>query len=351
MDSDAQVKKRSLDDCYSSFYKTISETRSFIMGIAIIAVVLFHAASMFSVDALQVLFARFGRWGVEVFFFLSGYGIFHALQKNKSRWEFYTRRIVRIFPAALVAGWSWYILLPASASKLACLFGLDQWYIRSILIFYFLSPYLVKLVFSKRAVLYIALVGLFCWGSASILKAHENVIIESIGGILTETIIWTCERITSFLIGLYMGAVGRNMVRRNMYIWLVGGAFCLLVAVALRYSCDFPVYLPNSVELLASIYIFLGFSMPGVCYGLGLLRKWIPGFMRVFIDWLGGRSLELYLLHMLVFGVCKAFVNIPAIALIVGCVLSVMASGVLHGFLSRFVNPVLFRISRAVNIP
>ena len=73
--------------------------------------------------------------------------------------------------------------------------------------------------------------------------------------------------------------------------------------------------------------------------------------MRVFIDWLGGRSLELYLLHMLVFGVCKGFINIPAIAFVVGCVLSVMASGILHGFLSRFVNPVLFRISRAVNTP
>lgn len=51
------------------------------MGFAMISIMLFHQPFFF--DNLFVgFFHLFGYWGVEVFLFVSGFGIVHSLKKN-----------------------------------------------------------------------------------------------------------------------------------------------------------------------------------------------------------------------------------------------------------------------------
>ncbi len=53
------------------------------MGCAIIGVMLFHATDDYLWDLSYHFFSRFGRWGVELFLFVSGFGIYFALAKKR----------------------------------------------------------------------------------------------------------------------------------------------------------------------------------------------------------------------------------------------------------------------------
>jgi peptidoglycan/LPS O-acetylase OafA/YrhL len=78
-------------------------------GIAILLVLFFHAYSNDWVDALpyhdqydHITLFHFGRYGVQLFFIISGFVIAMTLEKCKSFWDFMLRRWLRLFPAMLV---------------------------------------------------------------------------------------------------------------------------------------------------------------------------------------------------------------------------------------------------------
>lgn len=78
-------------------------------GIAILLVVFFHAYSNDWVNNLpyhdqydHITFFHFGRYGVQLFFIISGFVIAMTLEKCKSFWDFMYRRWLRLFPAMLI---------------------------------------------------------------------------------------------------------------------------------------------------------------------------------------------------------------------------------------------------------
>lgn len=78
-------------------------------GIAILLVLFFHAYSNDWVDNLpyrdqydHITLFHFGRYGVQLFFIISGFVIAMTLEKCKSFWDFMYRRWLRLFPAMLV---------------------------------------------------------------------------------------------------------------------------------------------------------------------------------------------------------------------------------------------------------
>jgi peptidoglycan/LPS O-acetylase OafA/YrhL len=75
-------------------------------GIAIIAVVLFHAYARWPAllpfgDQFRFFPISWGRLGVQFFFIISGFVIFLTLDRSRSWLDFLTRRWVRLFPAML----------------------------------------------------------------------------------------------------------------------------------------------------------------------------------------------------------------------------------------------------------
>ena len=139
----------SIDDCISSY-------RSSIMGFATIMVLLVHQYTVLDSAILDV-FSHIGHWGVDIFLFVSGYGIAHSLAKNKTL-VFFQNRIRKVLPICLLIGGfglvlsiihnqvDWVNLIP----RLLCL---DNWYIYTISIYYLLSPSIFKIMKWKSWVL------------------------------------------------------------------------------------------------------------------------------------------------------------------------------------------------------
>lgn len=75
----------------------ISKYRSQLMGIAIVLVALFHSNIVRANNVLDYLCFS-GDIGVDIFFFLSGFGMFYAYLKKPTVQEFYWKRLVRIVP-------------------------------------------------------------------------------------------------------------------------------------------------------------------------------------------------------------------------------------------------------------
>lgn len=87
-------------------------------GIAILLVLFFHAYSNDWVNNLpyhdqydHITFFHFGRYGVQLFFIISGFVIAMTLEKCESFWDFMFRRWLRLFPAMLIG--SFIILISA----------------------------------------------------------------------------------------------------------------------------------------------------------------------------------------------------------------------------------------------
>ena len=79
------------------------------MGISMIWVVLYHFK--FEFKPFQ-LFVRYGYTGVDIFMFVSGFGLFFSLLRNPSIQRYLKRRFLRIMPAYFIVGaflsWLWY---------------------------------------------------------------------------------------------------------------------------------------------------------------------------------------------------------------------------------------------------
>lgn len=82
----------------------ISKSRSMLMGLAMVAILLFHQEFVKGNPILD-FFNHYGHWGVQIFIFVSGFGIWYALNKdNYSLKAFYARRLIRIMPASILGG-------------------------------------------------------------------------------------------------------------------------------------------------------------------------------------------------------------------------------------------------------
>ena len=125
---------------FSNVNECVSGYRSAIMGVASILVMLVHQYAVHSSEILG-FFSRTGHWGVDIFLFVSGFGITHSLLKNTTK-TFYVNRVKKMLPICLVIGMfgfvmsivhhevDWVNLVP----KLLCL---DNWYVYTITIYYF----------------------------------------------------------------------------------------------------------------------------------------------------------------------------------------------------------------------
>ena len=85
----------------------ISKYRGELMGLAILFVMLFHV----SVPRTDAFFGirRMGNIGVDMFFFLSGIGLWYSWTRNADAMNFFKKRLLRIYPAWLILASLYYI--------------------------------------------------------------------------------------------------------------------------------------------------------------------------------------------------------------------------------------------------
>lgn len=167
------------DKNLKEYFSHITFQRSALMGLAMIAVFLTHAPSEtlgFLPTGFVGIIADYGFWGVDVFLFLSAFGLCHSLQKNDIK-TFFRNRFIRILPLWLIVLLSIHVLGAFLTSTMPgldfvypntfidCIYwytGLGfylntcsyEWYIPSLLLLYFISPLIYKI---SRYTLYIVI--------------------------------------------------------------------------------------------------------------------------------------------------------------------------------------------------
>ena len=94
-----RVHKMTLNECRN----VISKSRNEIMGISILWIMLHHVFFFnlwnFELFTFPIMI---GSWGVDIFLFLSSFGLYHSFSSNNHLLRFYKRRINRILPVFLL---------------------------------------------------------------------------------------------------------------------------------------------------------------------------------------------------------------------------------------------------------
>ena len=89
--------------------KWVSRYREELKGIAILWVIFFHA--LIPLTGLLYHIQKIGYGGVDIFFFLTGYGLYYSLEKNGNIRAYWGRRMRRILPAYLPFIFCWILVM------------------------------------------------------------------------------------------------------------------------------------------------------------------------------------------------------------------------------------------------
>lgn len=313
-------------------YQRISKYKSHLMGIAILIVVYGH--TLYYKSGLQNYEdLHFTIWytlgSVEMFMFVSGFGIFQSLRKNQNAADFYKKRLVRLFPAYLpvMILWVAYRMLQnrmgvvdaiGNLTALGWWAGLSNqfnWYVPAILVLYLLSPLFYHCL-TKMKHPWLIVVALFA------------VVVAMWQGSLLMAV----TRFPTYYLGMYFGmryAEKKAPTKKMIIIWTVVG----LIAMALVPY--FFIYRQETLWYYGAYWIPFFFSTPACMFGVTKLLAWMesrPLTNRVnrLIAFLGNRSFEIYLVHLAFFFVMldmgfrrwKAWIVFAFVGIILGCMYS-----------------------------
>lgn len=280
-------------------FGSISRFRGELMGLAIVFIVLFHVP-FGRANEFYGLY-RMGNIGVDIFFFLSGMGLWFAWQKNPSVGHFLRRRFIRIYPSWIVMALMFYLSDYLGARKysssLTDLLGdvlinwdfwlhdeLTFWYIPATMALYLASPFYLMLLRKNRDYGWLtALMMVWCVAVQWVSPVHEAV------GHLE--IFWS--RVPIFFIGINVGSLVMEQRRvEGSSVWLLLAAFLLPFATCLYLEQVRHGQFPLFIERMLYIPMTVSF-----CLLTPFLLAKLPRWMLTAIRWTGALSLEIYLIH------------------------------------------------------
>ena len=317
----------------------ISRYRSQLMGFAALWIWIFHVwMRIFKepvipyVTAIEEFFVKTGFCGVDIFFFLSGAGLVHAIKRP----DFYRRRFSRLLPPHFIMAIVFFFSYGWSVGQLVKnLTGFNflfhdvndfLWFNFAIAIFYLLFPLYDKLMGrgegSLERKLYITGILLVLWLFLSIFLRD----------ILREDLYGFTNRIPVFLLGGLFGYGGLVKKQDTGRLFYVLGLLLLGCGIYLSFLTNFRDYY-LLVELsnccIPNLFMSLGIIMllPGLLQKLSL--KWLDGGLA----FLGSISLELYCVYHPVERYIKGFLKPYLPRLVTNLI--VLAAGIFIAYLLR----------------
>lgn len=304
-----------------SFGAKISLGRGVMMGAAILFIMFFHLQSG-HFGWWSNFCNCYGLWGVDVFMFLSGYGIAHSLRSwgrgqagGKGLGEFYRKRLVRILPVCVVSGTLFYFLAePAEEGVLTALLqvsGMDMWYVRVILLCYLFSPLFLWLM--RRWCSWWLMLGLIVAVELLLWLSIEPGEPKFLVDMFTSTVCWGLARLPAYLMGLFVAekcaaaapqAPGKASGGvSTCHMWLIFaavGSLAFSLVARWLFSTGQGFWHSNYWDLMP--LAGLVFALPVLCAGVGLclqcLPQWLLRVPRAVLEWCGSHSLELYVVHL-----------------------------------------------------
>lgn len=229
---------------------------------------------------------QIGDCGVDIFMFLSGFGLYHSFEKNNKINEFYKKRIVRIIPTTV-------ILLAVFAIIQDIMNGDNSytifrphywimsiysmyWFIGAILLFYICYPIIYKYLLPLNSIgIIIASISICILFILAIKFAHI--------GLISQLEVYFA-RIPIFLIGAIFAKNQKFLGYEKIIIIL------FLLSIPLLYM------LPKSLQRMSYAPLAIAF----VIYVPYVLRKSPAWFTKV-LSIIGAASLEFYLIHIFLF--------------------------------------------------
>lgn len=283
----------------------ISKYKTHLMGIAVLIVVyghlLYYHSGLQNYEDLN-----FTEWytlgSVEMFLFVSGFGIYQSLHKSRDAGRFYVRRLGRLLPAYLpvMAAWCGVNLLKGRMNLGQAVGNLTamgwwfqtehqfNWYVPAILVLYLLSPIFYDCIQKKKAL----------WGLAAL-------VLLNIAG-WRSNLLMAVSRFPTYFIGMMFGAryaAGEAPSRRETVIWYVLGAAAMAILpyfflIKTRYLWYYGMYW--NLFILSTPGCMLGVTrlmeLEDKCaLGRGVNRVW---------SFFGVRSFEIYLCHLALYDCC-----------------------------------------------
>ena len=286
-------------------YQRISHYKSHLMGIAIMIVVYGHLL-YYHGNLIPYEENHWTEWytlgSVEMFMFVSGFGIYQSLLKNRDAWTFYGRRLGRLLPSYIPVMLAWCAvnvikgrMLPSEAVGNLTAMGYwfqtanqFNWYVPAILILYLLSPLLFDAIQKKKA----------GWAMAAL------VIVYVAGW--RSNVLMAVTRFPTYFLGMIFGAeyaAGRAPGKRNLIVSYVVGVIAMIVVVPVfqlrrRYLWYYGLYW--------NLFVI---ALPFWMYGITKLLEWqdriAPGrWVNKAWSFLGTRSFEIYLCHLALYDSC-----------------------------------------------
>jgi peptidoglycan/LPS O-acetylase OafA/YrhL len=275
------------------------------MGLAIVWIFLFHSRVQFDSVALTQ-FKELGFAGVDLFVFLSGYGLTHSALKRPTRISrFYLKRLGRIGPPYLIAvalalmtslmlGDT--VPLREALEKLSATYfllghGRYLWFIPTILLFYLGFPYIFKGYLAsphKRRFTATTIGACYLVCLACILCGLQYYLIA-------------LARVPIFILGIHLAhghltdpSSGPNLLGHTLFLVIVLTGIVLLrslVPEGFRHATGLNFY-----PLLFFTYSCL-LLIARLLAGLATLDHAATSALLQLLGRLGGLSLELYLVH------------------------------------------------------
>lgn len=243
---------------------------------------------------------------VEMFMFVSGFGIYHSLKKNRDSFTFYRRRLSRLLPSFLPVMIAWcaagmlmrdmtvgqagqpdgaWLVVPAEMQQF-------NWYIPAILVLYRCSPLFFDCIerLGKKSVLVfpaLFIVIMAGWGS---------------------NLLMAVTRFPTYFLGMYFGArfyEGKKPTRRQVWVWTVVALIAMAIVpyfflIGRKYLWNYGMY-----------WILFFFSTPATAFGLTKIMEWqeknaLGRKVNGVWNFLGTRSFEIYLCHLAFYELCLA---------------------------------------------
>lgn len=275
----------------------LSRYRGELMGAAMIFIVLFHV----SLPRTDMFFGlrRMGNVGVDMFLFLSGMGLWYSWTKTPSVRHFFLRRYLRIYPAWLIMACLYYIPRFRGGDWAAWLdlagditinwdFWLHDeltfWYVPATMMLYLFAPAYMELIRRKPVYRWLpAMMMMWCVIVQYVMPVHNAV-----GHI---EIFWS--RVPIFFIGINMGEMIRQKKTLDKHtLWLIllffAVSFSSCVYLEQMRHGKFPLFLERMLYMPLTIT---------ACILLCYLFQVLPRRANRFLVFIGGISLEIYLIH------------------------------------------------------
>lgn len=312
----------------------------FLRGFSIFTIVIMHLLQMYPISPLLMKASSLGGAGVHVFILCSGFGLYLSyLNKPLSYSQFLRRRFLKVYLPYIIVillsaiipfyntspdKWlqllSHLFLYKMFIENYECSYGVQFWFVSTIIQFYFCWPLILRLF--KQGGVYLAL--------------FISLVYSSLIGIcdLSDERIWNSfflQYLWEFVLGMKIATFYKERpnefhIPANKWLIPIGIVGLLLTGVT-----GYMGGILKSYNDIPSLFGYLSIALILYKFAIKPLNRFFTFTNKVSYEW--------YLIHILIFGCCNHYLqqtNIPIIIqALTGLILSYIFAIVYHQILQK----------------